>query len=50
MADQITPKQSWIQPKLIVFGDVNSLTAVVFKTYGSSDGFTFNGQPIGISH
>ena len=41
------PKKAWESPSLIVFGSVESLTQnCTNKQLGSSDGFTFQGQPI----
>jgi hypothetical protein len=43
------PKKAWEPPTLIVYGSVVSLTqdtGCTNKQFGSSDGFTFMGQPI----
>lgn len=36
----------WKQPELTVLGDVETLTLVKSKNFGTSDGFVFNGVPI----
>lgn len=41
------PKKVWESPVLIFYGSVESLTQNCSnKQFGSSDGFTFQGQPI----
>lgn len=35
------PKKEWAMPRLTVFGDVEKITQGCDKTYGGSDGFTF---------
>jgi hypothetical protein len=42
---QKQPKQAWTMPRLTTYGTVEEITAQD-KRYGSSDGFTFLGQPI----
>jgi hypothetical protein len=42
-------KESWTQPELEVFGNVETLTLANNKVLGTSDGFTFQGQPIRLS-
>jgi hypothetical protein len=39
-------KKVWIQPELTVLGNVETLTLVKNKQFGTSDGFVFNGVPI----
>jgi hypothetical protein len=40
-------KKEWTQPQLTVLGDVETLTlATKNKSFGVSDGFLFNNQPI----
>jgi hypothetical protein len=41
-----TAKKAWMEPKLIVHGNVEHITQQQLKDFGSSDGFTFLGQPI----
>jgi hypothetical protein len=41
-----TEQKTWETPSLTVYGDVKTLTLVVNKHVGTSDGFTFNGVPI----
>jgi hypothetical protein len=40
-------KKMWTEPRLIVHGDVERLTQQVFKQFGPTDGFSFQGSPIG---
>lgn len=42
-------KETWTEPQLVVFGDVEVLTLTNTKVFGTSDGFTFQGQPIRLS-
>ena len=43
MIDPTPQKQKWVAPRLTVFGDVNSLTAVPVKTVGHpADAFFMN--------
>ncbi len=39
-------KKQWNQPQLRVLGNVESLTLIKSKNFGSSDGFMFNNTPI----
>jgi hypothetical protein len=39
-------KKEWTQPELTVLGNVETLTLVKSKQFGTSDGFVFNGVPI----
>ncbi|HLK51574.1 MAG TPA: hypothetical protein VKT49_25715 [Bryobacteraceae bacterium] len=39
-------KKQWMQPQLIVLGDVKDLTLAKDKHFGTSDGFLFNNTPI----
>jgi hypothetical protein len=41
-----TEKKAYIAPKLTVHGAVEEITKGCNKTFGSSDGFTFQGQAI----
>ena len=49
MASEITGKEVWAEPKIMVYGDVQVLTLANNKVFGTSDGFTFQGQPIKLS-
>jgi hypothetical protein len=40
-------KKTWVEPKLIVHGDVAKITQQINKDYGASDGYLFQGTPIG---
>jgi hypothetical protein len=40
------PKPQYEPPRVTVLGAVHELTQGCDKTYGSSDGFTFQGQAI----
>jgi len=42
-------KQTWSTPRLTVFGDVEVITQANNKVFGTSDGFTFQGQPVRLS-
>lgn len=42
-------KQPWLDPKLTVFGDVETLTLATNKTFGTGDSFTFQNQPTRLS-
>ncbi len=43
----MTDKKQWSQPQLTVLGDVETLTLTLKdKKFGSSDGFTFQSNPI----
>jgi hypothetical protein len=42
-------KQAWTEPKVIVYGDVKTLTLGVNKSLGTGDSFTFQGQTTKIS-
>ncbi len=39
-------KKQWAEPQLTVLGNVESLTLVKAKQFGTSDGFTFQGSGI----
>jgi hypothetical protein len=38
-------KAQYTTPRLTVYGTLEELTKACDKTWGSSDGFTFQGQP-----
>jgi hypothetical protein len=40
-----TAKKAWMEPKLVVHGNVEHITQQL-KDFGSEDGFTFSGEPI----
>jgi hypothetical protein len=40
-------KKAWMEPRLIVHGDVGRITQEIHKDFGPEDGFLFEGQPIG---
>jgi len=42
-------KRQWTEPKVVVFGDVESLTLANNKTFGTGDSITFQGQPTRLS-
>lgn len=39
-------KKVWSRPTLVVYGNVEEITAGCDKNYGTSDGYTFQGQAI----
>lgn len=39
-------QKTWETPSLTVYGDVKTLTLLINKHLGPTDGFTFNGVPI----
>jgi hypothetical protein len=41
-------KEAWTTPELVVHGDAKKITlgGIPTKTYGSSDGATWNGQSV----
>ena len=39
-------KKEWKQPELTVLGNVETLTLAKTKSFGTSDGFIFNGIAI----
>jgi hypothetical protein len=44
-----TGKKPWAEPKLTVFGDVETLTLTSNKTFGTGDSFTFQNQTTKLS-
>lgn len=42
-------RESWVQPQLVVFGDVKELTLSSNKNLGTGDSFTFQGQTTRLS-
>jgi hypothetical protein len=40
-------RKSYQPPALVALGPVSKLTATIVKQFGSSDGFTYMGTPIG---
>jgi|GEM_PF-2339647 hypothetical protein len=43
---EVPAKKVWAAPKLVVYGTLEEITLGCNKTYGSSDGFLFQGQAI----
>lgn len=39
-------KLAWVTPRLIEYGDAREITQQQNKTFGPTDGFLFQGQPI----
>lgn len=40
------PRKQWKTPEIRTYGTFESMTQVCDKTFGSNDGFTFQGQAI----
>jgi hypothetical protein len=46
LTPEISCKKEWETPELVEYGNLKEITHGCDKTFGASDGFTFQGQAI----